>query len=310
MQIVDNTRKDKFVNAAINLALDDSHGYDQLRRWGPDYDCSSLVYTCCYLAGYDVNTTNPRYTGTLQRDLVAAGWRALAFDGNTGDLDPGDVLLNTENHTAVYIGNGNIVEASINEYGGVSGGQVGDQTGDEIHIRSVYNYPWNVVIVPPVDIIDVPDAVKRKGELWEYHGGDMQLHSLVHNPDGSVCIINKAFGLALDLDCGRVDNGNSVNYYTPNGLDTQKWYLVKDTAGPSIPTDISPYVLVAKLGFNKVLDAATPDGGCNGNALVIYDNLHETNRNQMWYIEDQLDGFIVIRNLLWPKMVLDCGDII
>ena len=28
---------------AQNIAADDSHGYDQACRWGPDYDCSSLV---------------------------------------------------------------------------------------------------------------------------------------------------------------------------------------------------------------------------------------------------------------------------
>ena len=28
-----------------NLAADNSHGYDQANRWGPDYDCSSAVIT-------------------------------------------------------------------------------------------------------------------------------------------------------------------------------------------------------------------------------------------------------------------------
>ena len=27
------------------IAYDDAHGYDQGSRWGPDYDCSSLVIT-------------------------------------------------------------------------------------------------------------------------------------------------------------------------------------------------------------------------------------------------------------------------
>lgn len=30
----------------INLANDDSYGYDQTHRWGPDYDCSSAVIKC------------------------------------------------------------------------------------------------------------------------------------------------------------------------------------------------------------------------------------------------------------------------
>ena len=309
MQIVDNTRRDKFVKAAIDIALDDVHGYDQRYRWGPNYDCSSLCYECAYLAGYNVSRTDPRYTGSMANDFVKSGWSATPFDG-VFNMDAGDILLNTQDHVAICIGNHQIVEASINERGDIVGGQSGDQTGHEIHITPEYNFPWDTVLQPPVDVITIPDPIKRKGELWEFHGGDMQLHKLIHNEDGTVTIINKQFDLALDVDRGIVDNGNPINFYTPNGLDTQKWYIVKDMEGPSNPKDIAPYVLVAKLGYNKILDAATPDGGRNGNALVLYDNLHETNRNQMWYVEDMLDGFVVIRNVMWPNMVLDCGDII
>lgn len=312
MRIEDYTRRNKMVQAAIDFALDDSHGYDQRFRWGEygDYDCSSLAYTVATLAGYDVCRSWPRYTGTLRRDFISAGFSSLPFDGNLYDLEAGDLLLNEQNHVAICIGNGQLVEAASNEWGTATGGQPGDQTTQELRIRSVYNYPWDYCICPPMDYIDIPDPVKRKGELWEYHGGDMQLMHLEHNTDGSVCIINKQFGLALDLDRGIIDNGNSINFYTPNGLDTQKWYIVQDLDGPSEPKNIAPYVLVSKLGYNKVLDAATPDNGKNGNSLVLYDNLHETNRNQLWYIEDMLDGYIVLRSVMWPNMVLDCGDII
>ena len=36
--------------AMEELATDDSHGYDQSARWGPDYDCSSAVITAWELA--------------------------------------------------------------------------------------------------------------------------------------------------------------------------------------------------------------------------------------------------------------------
>ena len=58
----------------------------------------------------------------------------------------GDVLLNELYHTALYIGNGQVVEAGINERGGISGGAVGDQTGGEIHVRSYFDYPWDLVL--------------------------------------------------------------------------------------------------------------------------------------------------------------------
>ena len=38
----------------IDLANDDSHGYDQDSRWGPDYDCSSSVISAWQYAGVPV----------------------------------------------------------------------------------------------------------------------------------------------------------------------------------------------------------------------------------------------------------------
>lgn len=40
----------------IDLANDDSHGYDQDSRWGPDYDCSSSVISAWQYAGVPVKT--------------------------------------------------------------------------------------------------------------------------------------------------------------------------------------------------------------------------------------------------------------
>lgn len=36
--------------------------------------------------------------------------------------------------------------ASINEYGRVTGGSTGDQTGREFWVHAYYNYPWNCVL--------------------------------------------------------------------------------------------------------------------------------------------------------------------
>ena len=61
-------------------------------------------------------------------------------------LQRGDVLLNSRHHTAMYCGKGMEVEASINENGGVTGGQSGDQTGREFLVRPYRNYPWDCVL--------------------------------------------------------------------------------------------------------------------------------------------------------------------
>ena len=135
------------VATAIRIAKDDSHGYSQLNRQGPDYDCSSLVLYCYSSAG--ANTNGATYTGNMRDCLRAAGWQVLP--SNT-TLEPGDILLNNLHHTAIYIGNGQIVEAFGDELGGIGhGAKPGDQTGREIWIRPVYTYSagWDHVLRLP-----------------------------------------------------------------------------------------------------------------------------------------------------------------
>lgn len=127
-------------------ANDNAHGYAQDARWGPDYDCSSFVITALRQAGFALQAT---YTGDMRKALLAAGFESVTakVNLNTGaGVQRGDVLLNNSSHTALALGSGKIVQASINEKGTVTGGQTGDQTGREIYIRSYYNFPWNVVL--------------------------------------------------------------------------------------------------------------------------------------------------------------------
>lgn len=132
-------------------ALDDTHGYDQQYRWGEygDYDCSSAVITAWELAGVPVKTCGATTTWTMLPIFLALGFSDVT---NTVDLETGtglkrgDVLLNRKDHVAMYCGNGHEVEASINEFGGITGGQAGDQTGWEFLIRPYRNYPWTHVL--------------------------------------------------------------------------------------------------------------------------------------------------------------------
>ena len=133
------------------LANDNSHGYDQIYRWGEkgDYDCSSAVITAWQQAGVPVKAAGATYTGNMTAPFVSNGFEDVTGLVNlaTGSgLQRGDVLLNVRHHVAMYIGNGKEVEASINEKGTATGGQPGDQTGREILIRSYRNYPWDKVL--------------------------------------------------------------------------------------------------------------------------------------------------------------------
>lgn len=137
---------EKAVNWIVGIANDNTHGYDQGSRWSPDYDCSSLVISAWKQAGVNLTCT---YTGNMYANMVNKGFSDITSQVNlsTGSgLVRGDVLLNVVNHTAMYIGNGQICEATGNEKGGITGGQTGDQTGREICINSYRNYPWNYVL--------------------------------------------------------------------------------------------------------------------------------------------------------------------
>ena len=138
------TIPEKAVEWAVSIANDPSHGYDQSNRWGQDYDCSSFVISAYKHAGVPLTCT---YTGNMRSDMLMHGFVTVGVDLATGaGLQPGDVLLHETKHTAMYIGNGKIVQASINELGTVTGGRPGDQTGNEINIRSYYNFPWEMVL--------------------------------------------------------------------------------------------------------------------------------------------------------------------
>ena len=134
---------------ATSIANDESHGYDQNHRWGPNYDCSSMLIQSWENAGVPVKSAGATYTGNMRPIFLANGFSDVTYSVNlrTGaGLQPGDVLLNYSHHTAMYIGDGMIVHASINEFGKAVGGQTGDQTGREICVRSYYNYPWDCVL--------------------------------------------------------------------------------------------------------------------------------------------------------------------
>jgi len=140
----------KAIDFALLIAKDDSHGYDQAHRQGkPDYDCSSLMIASWENAGVKVKDAGATYTGNMKKAFLKCGFEEVISKVNikTGaGLTPGDVLLHEGKHTAMYIGDGQIVHAAINEKGKIVGGKSGDQTGKEIWVRSYYNHPWNVVL--------------------------------------------------------------------------------------------------------------------------------------------------------------------
>ena len=211
--------REKAVKKAKEIALDDTHGYSQLQRQGPDYDCSSLV--CYVYAWAGANINGATYTGNMRQCMTAAGWECISPAPSVDKLQAGDILLNEIHHTAIYIGNGQIVEAFGDEYGGIGkGAKTGDQTGKEIRIAPYYRFSkgWDCVLrlpdstpAPPLDKFctcslpvisrgDVSPATCAAQAALNYHGYGWINPDGVFGPATETAVINfqRKNGLAPD----------------------------------------------------------------------------------------------------------------
>lgn len=133
------------VQWAINIANDDSHGYSQARREGPDYDCSSLTYHAFDQAGFGV-IGDRGYAGTtftMRHDFEPKGFTWHAGMGNSTDgLQRGDILLNESSHVEIYIGDGQMVGAHSSR----GNSTPGDQPGNEVSVCPWRSHPWDGVL--------------------------------------------------------------------------------------------------------------------------------------------------------------------
>ena len=105
-----DSKLEKAVQWAINIANDDSHGYSQENRWGPDYDCSSFVISALKNAGIDVG--NASFTGNMVDELSKRNFQYISWSdtGGVSGLRRGDIMWRS-GHTEMYIGNNQQVGA-------------------------------------------------------------------------------------------------------------------------------------------------------------------------------------------------------
>lgn len=181
------------VNWAVAIAEDNSHGYDQASRWGPDYDCSSLVISAWEAAGVPVKTNGATYTGDMYQVFTSLGFQDVTSGWSAETAVAGDVLLNHERHTAMIRGYQNgvayVVEANGNEFGGATGGATGDQTGGEILVRPYTqssfgrgSMPLNAVLRYPGGAQTDPDSQQTGpiGTVATYNLSDEQIQGLAN----------------------------------------------------------------------------------------------------------------------------------
>jgi hypothetical protein len=199
---------------------------------------------------------------------------------NQSTLKKGDVLLNEVHHTAIYLGGGRIVHASINEKGTTTGGRSGDQTGREITTRDYYvpAYGWDLVLRYP-DAALASEAADKAVAIAENaaHGYD-QLNRWGPNYDCSSLVITAFESVGIPVRAsGATYTGNMKKAFKKCGffeVETETTGAVlctvtllelsKGSKGPAVR---SLQTLLNAKGFNS----GTCDGdfGPNTRAAVI-----------------------------------------
>lgn len=210
----------KAVEWAVNIAKDDTHGYDQTHRNGPDYDCSSLVGTALANAGYPVSKYST--TRNLYSQLVNAGFKKCSKPWKAGDIH-----LAVGHHVVMSIDANNIVHASQNEFGGATGGKTGDQTGKEICTRSYYepSYGWTYHLRAPENTTaskGVLNKVATSTPALEFHANIAGTYTTKDNLN-----IRRSNSTQSGIMYTLL-KGDTVRCY---GYHTGKWYLIVAVAG-------------------------------------------------------------------------------
>ena len=122
------TAIEKAVAWAIETANDNSHGYSQVSRYGPDYDCSSFVISAWEYAGVPVKRAGASYTGNMRGAFIACGFVDVTYQCGLSSgygIQAGDVLLNYSAHTCLAVGGGKVANCRTDE----GHPQSGDQSG-------------------------------------------------------------------------------------------------------------------------------------------------------------------------------------
>ena len=159
---------------ALAIANDNTHGYDQNNRWGPNYDCSSLLIQAYENAGVPVKSNGASYTGNMVSVFKKCGFKDVTSQINlaTGEgLIMGDIVWKS-GHVEMCSRTGYLVGAHINENGQITGGLSGDQTGNEISERTYYS-GWTTVLRFP-EAVNSDNVVSGNRYLTE---AEMQINA-------------------------------------------------------------------------------------------------------------------------------------
>ena len=167
---------------AADLLAGANIGYDQWQRWsffnrdtkevvaGMEADCASTCGAIAVLGGYDVDLSNPFWTGTFKERLTAAGFTAVPFT-SLAQVKDGCFILNETHHVEFACTADRWFSARIDERGKITGGKAGNQTGWETGFKPAYTYSrgWDWVLYPPETTPEsVPSVSKADQNVLAY----------------------------------------------------------------------------------------------------------------------------------------------
>lgn len=216
---------EKTVAWAEQIAADDRHGYSQVHRNSPDYDCSSFVGTALANAGFPISIYST--TRNLGEQLENAGFVKCGKPWKRGDIH-----LAAGHHVTMSVDANRIVHASQSENGGIDG-QTGDQTGKEICVRSYYDLPYeNTVHYRYAGAADEPpnNGMERLHKTESARSFDRRIAGAYHTNDR----YNLRVGAGMDKTVIlTLPTGTGVRNY---GYYTGEWYLVKAVVNGTVYT--------------------------------------------------------------------------
>ena len=134
----DASSRDTVINSALDwgkgIADDESHGYSQGSRWGPDYDCSSFAISAYDQAGIPVKANGANSTRDMKEAFEKSGFEWIEGNPikNGTELQPGDVVLDIGHHAEIYYGDGKTIGAHY-DYNG----KTGDKYDKEINLKDI-----------------------------------------------------------------------------------------------------------------------------------------------------------------------------
>lgn len=201
---------------AEQIAADNRHGYSQVHRNSPDYDCSSFVGTALANAGFPVSIYST--TRNLGEQLENAGFVTCDKPWKRGDIH-----LAAGHHVTMSVDANRIVHASQSENGGIDG-QTGDQTGKEICVRSYYDLPYeNTVHYRYAGASDEKhhNVIESCVKTESARSFDRKIAGSYHTNDRYNLRVGAGMNKTVILT---LPTGTSVRNY---GYYTGEWYLVK-----------------------------------------------------------------------------------